>query len=224
MKYQAILFDVDGTLVHSSPGILDTMRFTFAKMDKDVSNIDFMQYVGPPLRKTFAEHFDSAEQVEKAVSIYRERYHSHGQFECSLYNGIGILLETLKKEGFLLYTATSKPREVALPILEYLGIASFFDYVGGASIDASLDTKTAVIKSVLERPELQGKAVLMIGDRKDDLIGAQNCGIDSAAVLYGYGSENEIAPYKPVFVAQNCGDLLDKILKAYREKGVLIGK
>ena len=213
MQYQAILFDVDGTLVHSSPGILDTMQFTFREMNKDVSGVDLTRYLGPPLRRTFSEHFDTAEEIERAVDIYRERYRTHGQFACSLYPGVKEMLCALKDKGFLLYTATSKPREVALPILEHLGIASIFDYVGGASIDASLDTKTAVIEYVLSGEELQGKKVLMVGDRRDDFIGAQDCGIDAAGVLYGYGSLQELQLYHPVFLAKDCSDFLEKVTK-----------
>ena len=123
-RYQAILFDVDGTLIHSSPGILETMAFTFQEMGVDVSSIDLHRYLGPPLRRTFGEHFSDPALVEKAVTIYRDRYKTHGQFGCSLYPGVKEMLDRLRQADILLYTATSKPREVALPILEYLGIAT----------------------------------------------------------------------------------------------------
>jgi len=219
--YQAVLFDVDGTLVHSSPGILDTMAYTFRQMGKDVTGVDLTRYLGPPLRRTFAEHFSDPAQVEQAVLIYRQRYATHGQFACTLYPGAEEMLRRLKEAGIGLYTATSKPREVALPILEHLGIASLFDEVGGASMDASLDTKTAVMQHVLSRPELAGRRVLMVGDRRDDMIGAADCGLDAAAVLYGYGSREELAVYRPCFWAESCSSLADWLLdETTQEKGV----
>lgn len=224
-RYQAILFDVDGTLIHSSPGILETMAFTFQEMGVDVSSIDLHRYLGPPLRRTFGEHFSDPALVEKAVTIYRDRYKTHGQFGCSLYPGVKEMLDRLRQADILLYTATSKPREVALPILEYLGIADRFTYVGGASIDASLDTKTAVMRHVLARPELEGRRVLMVGDRKEDLQGAADCGLDAAGALYGYGGEAELAPFAPVFYAGSCRQLADWILNENtEEKGVCIEK
>lgn len=210
-RYQAVLFDVDGTLVHSSPGILATMRYTFEEMGKSTEGMDLSRYLGPPLRRTFSEHFPD-EKAEQAVQLYRERYRTHGQFGCTLYPGVKEALLRLGGQGIQLYTATSKPRQVALPILEYLGIASLFDYVGGAAMDASLDTKAAVIRHVLARPELNGCRALMVGDRKDDLEGAADCGVDAAAVLYGYGSKAEQEPYHPLFYAEDCGQLADWIL------------
>ncbi len=212
--YQAVLFDVDGTLIHSSPGILETMKFTFQAMGKDITGLDLSRYLGPPLRTSFAEHFNNAEDVEKAVSIYRERYHTHGQFRCSLYPNVKKMLTVLKENGILLYTATSKPQEVVIPILQHFQIADLFEYIGGASVDASLDNKTAVMKHVLSRKELQNKKILMIGDRKEDLIGAVNCKLDAVGILYGYGSKKELQEFNPVFYAKDCLSLSEWILNS----------
>jgi len=122
------------------------------------------------------------------------------------------LLERLKAAGVRLYTATSKPTVVVTPILHEQGLAGYFDFIGGASEDKSVDTKTAVMRMVLDRPELQGARVLMVGDRKDDMHGAADCGVPAVAVMYGYGSEQEVAPFAPVLMAQNCQQLADYIL------------
>lgn len=212
--YQAVLFDVDGTLIHSSPGILETMKYTFQAMGKDITGFDLTQYLGPPLRTSFAEHFDNAEDIEKAVLIYRDRYHTHGQFGCSLYPNVKAMLNTLKENGILLYTATSKPQEVVIPILQHFEIADLFKYIGGASVDASVDNKTAVMKYVLCREELQNKNVLMVGDRKEDLVGAANCKLDAVGVLYGYGSKKELQEFNPVFYAKDCLSLSEWILNS----------
>ena len=212
--YQAVLFDVDGTLIHSSPGILETMKFTFQTMGKDITGCDLTRYLGPPLRTSFSEHFNSEKEIEKAVSIYRERYHTHGQFGCSLYPNVKKMLTTLKDNGILLYTATSKPQEVAIPILKHFEIADLFDYIGGASGDSSLDNKTAVMKHVLSRAELQNKKILMVGDRKEDLIGAANCKVDAVGVLYGYGSKEELQEFNPIFYAKDCLSLSEWILNS----------
>jgi len=122
------------------------------------------------------------------------------------------MLQALQAAGLALYTATSKPIEVVTPILEELGIAGCFTYIGGASMDRSRDTKTAVMQQVLSRPELQGRRVLMVGDRQDDLQGAADCGLPAAAVLYGYGSREELAPFAPAAYAADCGELTEYIL------------
>lgn len=212
VRYDAVLFDVDGTLIHSSPGILATMEYTFRQMGIDPAGIDLTRYLGPPLRRSFGEHFSDEATVEKMVRIYRDRYEQDGCHRCQVFDGVRPMLERLKAAGVRLYTATSKPTVVVTPILREQGLAGYFDFIGGASEDKSVDTKTAVMRMVLDRPELQGARVLMVGDRKDDMQGAADCGVPAVAVMYGYGSEQEVAPFAPVLMAQNCQQLADYIL------------
>ena len=211
-RFDAVLFDVDGTLIDSAPGIIHTLQATFAGMGVDVTGVDLHRYVGPPLRKTFGEYFTKDEQIEQATLLYRKLYKTGGSHECVLYPGVQAMLQALQAAGLALYTATSKPIEVVTPILEELGIAGCFTYIGGASMDRSRDTKTAVMQQVLSRPELQGRRVLMVGDRQDDLQGAADCGLPAAAVLYGYGSREELAPFAPAAYVADCGELTEYIL------------
>lgn len=211
-RYDAVLFDVDGTLLHSRPGILDTFSYAFRMMGLDPSGMDLGRYLGPPLRQSFAEHFDSDADIERAVAFYRTRYAQRGMHMCSPFPGVQDMLHTLQAAGLFLATATSKPTEVVTPILAEQGIAGFFDHIGGASMDKSVDTKTAVIRSVLDDPRLKGKKILMVGDRQDDMQGASDCRIPAAGVLYGYGSREELTAWHPVFLAGDCAELTRYIL------------
>ena len=210
--YDAILFDVDGTLIDSAPGILNTLEMVFRDMGVDLTNVNLRRYIGPPLRKSFAEHFSDPAKIEEATERYRMIYHEKGSHEGGVYPGVPEMLRRLKDAGFTLCTATCKPTEVVTPILEEQGIAGYFAFVGGASMDESRDTKTDVIRHVLRQPALQGKRVLMVGDRSDDLQGAANCGLDAAGVLYGYGSREELEPFHPKLLVESCKELTDKLL------------
>lgn len=137
-----------------------------------------------------------------------------GSHECAVFPGVLQMLQTLKQAGFILCTATSKPTKVVTPILEEQGLAQYFDFIGGASMDESRDTKTEVVRYVLSQPALQGKRVLMVGDRNDDMRGAADCGLDAAGVLYGYGSREELETFHPVLLAESCADLTDRLLAA----------
>ena len=108
--------------------------------------------------------------------------------------------------------ATCKPVEVVTPILKEQGLFDYFDRIGGASMDESVDNKTDVIRLVLQDPRLAGKRILMVGDRQDDMQGAVNNQLPAAAVLYGYGSREEMEPWNPVLLAQNCEELTQYIL------------
>ena len=212
-RYDAVLFDVDGTLIHSSPGILATMEYTFLQMGIDPSGIDLNRYLGPPLRRTFGEYFSDEASIEKMVDVYRTQYAVSGCHQCQVFDGVIEMLDRLKAAGIKLYTATSKPTVVVTPILKEQELADYFTFIGGASEDKSVDTKTAVIQTVLACPELKNARVLMVGDRHDDMRGAAECGIPAAAVLYGYGSKEELDPFAPVIQAETCQELTDYILE-----------
>lgn len=210
--YDVILFDVDGTLIDSAPGILNTLEEVFRKMNVDITGVDLRRYLGPPLRKTFAEHFTDPAKVEEAAGLYRASYAVKGSHECRVFPGAAEMLRRLKEAGFVLCTATSKPTQVVTPILKEQGLAPYFDFIGGASMDESRDTKTEVVRYVLKQPCVKGKRVLMVGDRNDDMRGAADCGLDAAGALYGYGSREELEPFHPVILAKDCADLADQIL------------
>ena len=212
-RFDAVFFDVDGTLLDSAPGILHTMQEAFERMGTDVSHIDLTKYMGPPLRKTFAEHYNTEAEIEQAVGYYRTSYAVKGCHECSLFDGAKEMLDALRQAGVLLYTATSKPTKVVTPMLHEQGIANYFVEIGGASMGKDRDTKADVIRWLLRRPELQGKRILMVGDRKEDLQGAAECGLPGAAVLYGYGSLQELQPFDPVILAKDPAALTSYILK-----------
>ena len=213
LHYDAILFDVDGTLIDSAPGILNTLEEVFTAMGVTVPRSDLLRYIGPPLRKSFGEHFDDPAKIQEAVERYRVSYKIKGSHEGLVYPGVPQMLQRLRQAGLTLCTATCKPVQVVTPILQEKGLAPWFDFIGGASMNESQDTKTDVIRYVLSQPVMQGKRVLMVGDRSDDMIGAANCGLDVVAVSYGYGSPAELAPFEPNFTAADCPALTDWILR-----------
>ena len=160
-RYDAVLFDVDGTLIHSRPGIFNCFAYAFRKMGLDPDAIDCSSYLGPPLRWSFAQHFATDAEVEQAVEYYRVHYEEVGSHQCSLFPGVRQMMDTLKDAGLYMATATCKPVEVVTPILKEQGLFDYFDRIGGASMDESVDNKTDVIRLVLQDPRLAGKRILM---------------------------------------------------------------
>lgn len=207
-QFNTILFDVDGTLIDSAPGITYTLAQTLTELGVDITNVDLMQYVGPPLRISFANHFSNEADIEKATARYREIYKETGRYQSKLYPGVIEMLQTLKEAGFSLCTATSKPTSVVTPILEWLEIASYFTIIGGASMDTSRDNKTAVIRYVLDQPGISANSTVMIGDRKEDLQGAADCDLPAIAIQYGYGTPLEFKSFDPLLFANSCNDIV----------------
>lgn len=211
--YSLIIFDLDGTLSDPYPGIARSIRYALEKMGRPVPPVEILKlFIGPPLHHSFQEHsLFSREEADEAVQFYRERYTEKGLYENELYPGISELLLSLKEKDCKLGVATSKPIAFAERILSHFQISHIFDYIEGASLDGSYSDKKDIISSVLLHfREYEKKNILMIGDRKYDVIGANHSGIDSAAVLYGYGTEDEFfqtADSSPTYLIRTVEEL-----------------
>ena len=125
--------------------------------------------------------------------MYRQYYALYGMKGNLPFPDVVNMLQTLLKKGKILTIATSKPVEVAVPILEDLKLTPFFHFIGGSSLSGERPHKSDVIRYVIEQLGIQdlSKAV-MIGDRCYDVVGAKQEGISSIGVLYGYGSRKEL--------------------------------
>ena len=141
------------------------------------------------------------------MGIYRAHYDEASGALTKLYPGTKELLSALREAGYIVCLATSKVRYAALKLLDKLELTPYFDYIGGSSPDASLDTKTAVIRHVLAQPCVQDKRAVMVGDRDNDMHGAADCGLPAVGVLYGYGSRGELEPFAPLYLAPSAGAL-----------------
>jgi phosphoglycolate phosphatase len=196
--YKSVLFDLDGTLVDSREGIVNGFKYAMQKLQGegwDGSLPD--NYIGPPLRVTFMEFYGmGAAQAEEAVRLYREYYRPTGIYQCSVYPYVPEMLERLRQDGAGIWLATSKPRVFAETVLDHTGLMSFFNGVVGSERDGSMDRKEDIIRHLLQSVVPQYRLpALMVGDRLHDAEGAQVCGIDCAAALWGYGSREEFLPY-----------------------------
>lgn len=155
-------------------------------------------FLGPPLADTFGQHFGmDEEQIDYAIEKYRERYHDVGLFENSVFVGVPEMLDALAARGFALAVATSKPTYSATRILEHFGLAERFVFIGGAALDGTRQDKADVIAHSIEELGARGVNVSaqrarMVGDRRHDVLGAREHGLDCIGVLWGYGDEEEL--------------------------------
>jgi phosphoglycolate phosphatase len=200
MSVRAVLFDLDGTLSDSRPGILRTTRYAFARLSEArgreyaLPSDDALGWiVGPPLRDSFAK-LAGAENVEAVMGFYRERYRDIGAFENEVYGGVPEALDTLLASKTRLFVATSKNQVDAVRILEHFGLASRFEAIHGARDDGGRADKTELIGYVLQTHALDVSAmrIAMVGDRKFDMIGARACGVFAMGALWGYGGRDEL--------------------------------
>ena len=190
-----LLFDLDGTLTDPFIGITRSVQHAlkhYGIIENDLGRL--APFIGPPLVDSFREtyHF-SEEQAKEAVNYYREYFAEKGWCENRVYPGIPELLKHLQEAGRKLYVATSKPTPFAKKILDYFNLSCYFERIEGASFDHTRTRKTEVMQYLLAQTGIPDKEkAVMIGDRKFDVAGAHEVGMECIGVLYGYGSREEL--------------------------------
>lgn len=211
-----ILFDLDGTLTDSGPGILNCLEYALQDQGIPIPEREEMRkLLGPPLVVTFRDVFGmNDEQASQAIDKYRERYHDVGLFENSVYEGVPELLAELQGAGLRLATATSKPEYSATRILQHFELDQYFDFIGAAALDGTRDSKSLVIAHTLQNTNTHPSShnIIMIGDRHHDVIGAKEHGIDTIGVLWGYGDRDELDEAGAISIAKNPVELRDLLL------------
>ena len=207
-KLQAVLFDLDGTVSDSAPGILSALRHAFA-----VNGLPALDgqtergLLGPPFYESLPPLI-GAEKVPGVIAAYREHYAGGAMFDTRVFDGVEGVLTALRAADIRLAVATSKPEHYAVPIVEHLGLGDYFETVGGDELDGSLGTKALVIGRVLHRLGDPAAAdVRMVGDRSHDVEGARAHGIDCFAVGWGYALPRELAAAHPAAICATAPDL-----------------
>lgn len=208
--YTTFLFDLDGTVTDPKKGIVNSVLYALEKVgieELHVSELD--SFIGPPIQQSFIERYNMNEgEVERAVFYFREYLKQRGLLENSVYEGIPNLLKQLKDTGNRLFIATSKPTIFARQVIEHFQLTNYFEDIIGSNLNGTRIKKEEIIAHILQQNEgLNKEEVVMIGDRKHDIIGANHNGIASIGVLYGYGSENELIEVSATHIAKDIEEL-----------------
>lgn len=209
-RYDHCLFDLDGTLTDPAIGITNSVMHALDKFGIHVNDrSELFPFIGPPLDHSFMKYFGfSPEDAVRAIAYYREYFSVDGLFENEVYDGIPEMLSELKDRGVVLAIATSKPYEFTVRILEHFDLMKYFDHIGAATMDGSISRKEDVILNLLDKMGVEDKAsILMVGDRHHDIDGAKINGLDSAGVLWGYGSEDELQTAGANYLLQKPEDI-----------------
>ncbi|MCL2449218.1 MAG: HAD hydrolase-like protein [Polyangiaceae bacterium] len=190
-----LLFDLDGTLTDSRPGILASMRWALGELGLAVPSDEALtRFIGPPTHIAFRELVatDDRAILDRAVALYRDRFTRLGMFENSLYPGIRDGLAALRSAGCRLWVATSKPEVYARRIIHHFALRDQFVEVYGSELDGERGDKADLIAHLLSREQLEGAGTWMIGDRVHDIVGAHKNGLRAAGALWGYGAPAEL--------------------------------
>lgn len=210
--YHYIFFDLDGTLTDSKEGILNCLRYAFEKMGKPIPAEEILlKFIGPPLQDSFREFCGfTEEEALRGIRLFRERYAPIGKFENAAAPGMPELCARLKEQGFVLALASSKPEEMCVPICEKFGFAPSMTVITGSPPVGDW-SKADVIRETMRRlglTEADRASILMVGDRKFDVLGARECGIACVGVeFFGYAAPGELAEAGAVAVVRTAEEL-----------------
>ena len=204
MSYKYALFDLDGTLLASAPGIMRCIKETLDNNKVRYNPDDLPKMIGPPFRVSMTKYCGmTIEEAEKFIVEYRQRYNDYGWKMSEIYDGIPELLQKLKSHDIKLATATSKPEIFTKKMLDFHNLTCYFDFIGSAVNDKSRETKQDVVNWTISNLGVEKKEeAIMIGDRLYDIEGARDCGLDTIAVLWGYGSEKEFREYNARYICR----------------------
>jgi len=206
-----IFFDLDGTLTDPKEGITRCIQFALEAFGVETPPVDALTWcIGPPLRDSFAKILQTTDKdkIELAYITYRKRFSQKGLYENKVYPEVQNGLDAIKKSGFKIFLATSKPEIYAKQILDYFDLSQFFTKAYGSNLDGSLTDKGELIAHMLNTEKLDPTRTVIVGDRVYDIAGGKKNGIMTAGVTYGYGSREEITSSRPDFIFDAFSDLL----------------
>jgi len=192
---RTVLLDLDGTIADSRPGIEACFRFMLTELGHDPGVIaDLSWAVGPPIAVSIGtllgQYGDG--RVELGLTTYRARYSAAGLYDCAIYPGVRDMLEALTAAGRTLCVATSKRRDFAERVVDFLGLRGYLPTVYGALPGGGLDDKKDMIAELLRVEGYDPGATIMVGDRMHDIRAARANGLRSVGALWGYGGETEL--------------------------------
>ncbi|HPK64248.1 MAG TPA: HAD-IA family hydrolase [Sphaerochaeta sp.] len=213
MKFKLAIFDFDGTIMDTSPGIFSTANATIESLglepEKDPSVL--ARFVGPPIRESFVAVYNLDESLlDEAVTRYRAIYDRTGRFGAELYEGIDRMLAALKAAGYRLAIATLKSEPVVKQMTDHFGLTPYFDSIRGSD-PIHKRSKAAVIHQVLEDLQIKAEEAVLIGDTPHDEEGAGEAGSAFIAVDWGFGFPKGYRP-SSTMVAESPLDLLTFLL------------
>lgn len=209
------IFDLDGTIADTSPGIYASYRYCAEGMGVPIpEDSKISTGLGGPLPANIAKVIGIEDSdIPRAVGIYREYYTREGHSMAVPYDGIADVLTALRGAGMDVCVATLKPEGFAVPMLERWGLYGFFRSVHGADMEGSA-RKSDLIRMCMEDAGTDAKDTVMIGDSRDDLESARACDVGFIGAAYGFSLPESVCVSEGIPYAKSPSEIPD-IVKGF---------
>lgn len=218
MRIKNIVFDLDGTLLDTTEGILESVKYAAKKLGYEkLPYSTLLKFVGPPIQNSFIQHYGcDSRTAQYAADIFRDYYKNTALLKAKPYDGIFDLCEHLKNAGIRMSVATYKREDYALTLLCHFGFDRYCNPIHGADNNNILK-KADIVNMCLEEMGGTSYDSVLIGDTEHDALGAKNAGINFIAVTYGFGFRNagDISQYPYIGIAQSPAEIEAIVEKEY---------
>lgn len=218
MKIGNIIFDLDGTLLNTAPGIIESVKHTIRAVGyQELSDEELLTFVGPPIQNSFMKMYAcSSVEAQNAANVFRKHYRTKALLKAEPYNGIYNLCHKLRSENRKLAVATYKREDYAISLLKHFGFDQYFDSIHGADNENIL-TKADIIDICLKELRASKENTVLIGDTVHDAEGAKRMEIGFLAVTYGFGFKPKtLIEFQCLGVADNVSEIYKIIRKCER--------
>ncbi len=210
---KAVIFDLDGTLIDTSEGILNSVRDTINYVGyPQLGAEDLLMFMGGSIYDAFQRFFPEMDSTV-LVSYFRERYSKIHFNEATPYEGIHGLLQQLHEAGMGIGVATFKREDLAIRLLSSYPFYSYIDVICGSDTGGLL-TKKDIIKNCLAGLNVyQNNQALMIGDAPNDAVSADSVGLPFLGVTYGYGfnTKDDVECYPNIGYSDTIQDIINEL-------------
>lgn len=208
-RYQAVLFDLDGTLLDSVRLILDSYHHTLANHGLPArTDAHWLAGLGTPLRVQFREWGDDPAQIEAMVLTYREYNLTHHDQQVSPYPGVVEMVRAVRTRGHRTALVTSKNREGASRGLRVIGLDDTMEVIVGADDVVNPKPHPEPVHRALEALGVAPAEAVFVGDSLHDMHSGRAAGTATAAVLWGPFDRAHLEPSTPDHWLAEPGDLL----------------
>ena len=217
-KYKAVIFDVDGTLLDTSEGVLASVKYTIKKFGfRELSDEKLRTFIGPPIQRSFAQHYNlEGDIIQDIATVFRNRYKDYDLLKAVPYDGIFELMDSLGKAGIKVAVATYKRQDYAEKIMREFGFYEYTDIVCGADHENKLSKKDIICNALKLCGIDNYKDAVMVGDSDNDAIGASQIGADFVGVTYGFGfkTKQDVMEFDNIGAADTTDEVLDIIINS----------
>lgn len=187
-RYEAVIFDVDGTLLDTTEGVLNSVKYAMREKSLEIPSDEYLcSFIGPPIQNSFAKLYGlEGKELQELTDLFRNRYKSTELLKAKPYDGLFEVLSNLKNAGIKIGIATYKREDYAITLLKHFGFDKYTDVMHGADNNNVLKKKDIIELCLKEMGVEDYKRAVMIGDSDNDALGADHIGIEFVGVTYGF--------------------------------------